>query len=417
MPLGYGLDVRKLVPYPKEAERVCRIFSLYVQVGCVSKLAAQLDREKVRSKAWTTRAGARLGGVPFARGALYSLLRNRLYIGEIRHHDLWYPGEHKGIVDRELWNKVQAQLDRNLKTCRKRAREKASSLLTGLVEDAAGNRFTPSFTIKRGRRYRYYVSQPAIKNPGYPSTATTRLPAFELEEQVAGKIVAFLKSDGEVFDGLNADGASPALAGKLVTAAKRLAARLPSLPVDDLRDLIASFLQRVIVQEANIEIMLSRKGLRRLLENDGKILMDNLQGRRTPIDSNDLIHLTIEAKRKRCGGEVHLVVPPHSSVSAATPKPPLIKAVARAHGWYEKMLRGNTINMRSLAGQAGLTERYVGKVFACAFLAPDIIEAILEGRQPRDLTFAKLCQHVPLSWTDQRRQFGFPRNPVANFTK
>jgi hypothetical protein len=121
-----------------------------------------------------------------------------------------------------------------------------------------------------------------------------------------------------------------------------------------------------------------------------------------------LIRLTIEAKRKRCGGEVHLVVPPHSSVSATTPKAPLIKAVARAHGWYEKMLRGDTINMRSLAGQAGLTERYVGKVFACAFLAPEIVEAILEGRQPRDLTFAKLSEHIPLSWSDQRRQFGFP---------
>jgi DNA invertase Pin-like site-specific DNA recombinase len=408
VPLGYDLDGRKLSPSPKEAERVAAIFSLYLKVGCVSKLAAQLDRDKVRSKAWTTRAGARLGGGRFARGALYALLRNRLYVGEIRHREHWYPGEHKGIVDRGLWNKVQAQLDRNLKTRRQRARQQASSLLTGLIEDAAGNRFTPSFTIKRGRRYRYYVSQQAIKNPGASSTATTRFPASELEEQVVVKIVAFLKSDGAVYDGLNADGERPALTRRLVTAAKGLAARFPSLTADDLRDLIGSFLQRVILQESNIEILLGRRELRRLLENDGKTLVDNLPGRRIRVDPNDLIRLTIEAKRKRCGGEVHLVVPPHSSVSAATPKPPLIKAVARAHGWYEKMLRGDTINMRSLAGQAGLTERYVGKVFACAFLAPEIVEAILEGRQPLDLTFAKLSQHIPLSWSDQRRQFGFP---------
>jgi len=84
-------------------------------------------------------------------------------------------------------------------------------------------------------------------------------------------------------------------------------------------------------------------------------------------------------------------------------------AIARAHGWYEKVVQGIACNMRSLARQAGLTERYVGKVFGCAFLAPDIIESILEGRQTHDLNFEKLCQHVPLSWTEQRGQFGFPQ--------
>jgi site-specific DNA recombinase len=87
----------------------------------------------------------------------------------------------------------------------------------------------------------------------------------------------------------------------------------------------------------------------------------------------------------------------------------LIKAIARAHGWYEKVVQGNAFDMRSLARHVGLTERYIGKVFGCAFLAPDIIESILEGRQPHDLNFEKLCQHVPLSWTEQRDQFGFPQ--------
>jgi site-specific DNA recombinase len=163
VPLGYDLDRRKLVPNTKESVLVCNIFSAYLKVGCVSKLAVQLDQEKVRSKVWVTRTGVRLGGVAFARGALYSLLRNRLYIGEIPHRDQWYRGEHKGIVPHDLWDKVQAQLNSNLQTRRKCIREQASSLLTGLVEDAAGNRFTPSFTIRRGRHYRYYVSQLAIK--------------------------------------------------------------------------------------------------------------------------------------------------------------------------------------------------------------------------------------------------------------
>jgi site-specific DNA recombinase len=152
VPFGYDLEGRKLVPNSKESDLVCKILSLYLEVGCVSKLAVRLDRDKIRSKAWVTRTGARLGGVAFARGALYALLRNRLYIGEIRHRDQWYPGEHKSIVPRDLWDKVQAQLNSNLQTHRNRVKEQASSLLTGLVEDAAGNRFTPSFTIRRGRR-------------------------------------------------------------------------------------------------------------------------------------------------------------------------------------------------------------------------------------------------------------------------
>jgi site-specific DNA recombinase len=83
----------------------------------------------------------------------------------------------------------------------------------------------------------------------------------------------------------------------------------------------------------------------------------------------------------------------------------LIKALARAHGWYEKVIQGKAFDMRSLARDAGLTERYFGKVFRCAFLAPDIVEAILAGRQPHDLNFEKLCHDIPVHWVEQRERF------------
>src|SRR5579872_1180164 len=413
VPLGYDLNGRKLVPNVKESDLVCKIFSLYLKLGCVSKLAVQLGRDNVRSKVWVTRTGARLGGVAFARGALYALLRNRLYLGEVRHRENWYPGEHKGVVPRDLWDKVQAQLDSNLRARRKRIRDQASSLLTGLVEDGAGNRFTPSFTIKRGRRYRYYVSQLAIKNLENDHHGPIRIPALELEGRVIEKLLAFLKSESEVFDRLGEEGESPAISRNLVAAAKKFAFRLPGLPPNDLRDLLAAVLPRVVVQENNIQVVISRKELRHSLENSGKLLAANLSGgRRVGMDTNDLIVLTIEAKRKRCGGEVHLVVPPDSDVSVRHPKPSLVKAVARARGWYEKVIQGDAVDMRSLAQHAGLTERYVAKVFGCALLGPDIIESILEGRQPEDLTFKKLCQDVPLSWIEQRAQLGFPQNSM-----
>jgi site-specific DNA recombinase len=120
------------------------------------------------------------------------------------------------------------------------------------------------------------------------------------------------------------------------------------------------------------------------------------------------IPLVRSPKLKRSGGEVHLVIPPNLiQKSSQQTNPVLMKAVARGRVWYERVLEGKSSDQRSLTLHAGVTERYVGLVFGCAFLAPDIVEAILEGRQPRELTFKKLCSNIPLSWAEQRRQFGF----------
>jgi site-specific DNA recombinase len=408
VPVGYDLEGRKLVPNPKEAQLVSKIFSLYIQLGCVRRLAEQLDREKIRSKVWTTRTGVRLGGVSFARGALYALLRNRLYIGEIRHRDKWYSGEHKGIVPLELWQKVRSQLDSNLKARRKRAREQASSLLTGLVEDTLGNRFTPSFTVRRGRRYRYYVSQEVVQRPGENYIGVARLPAHELECRVVERLARFLKSDSELFDLLEIDGQTPAKVREKVTEAKRVAERFSALCSDDLRDLLSSFLRRVVIGEDQIQFMVSRFYLCQLLKNRGNEIANKPIMERKLTDTSDLITLTIEARMKRYGGVTHIVVPPNPTIeSISKTKPPLLKALARAHSWYEMVLEGKALDQRALARHAGMTERYVGKVFECAFLSPDIVESILQGRQPDDLTFAKLTNKIPLSWAEQRRQFGF----------
>ena len=348
----------------------------------------------------------------FVRGALYTLLRNRLYIGEIRHREKWYPGEHKGIIPLELWQRVQSQLESNLKARRKRARECASSLLTGLIEDAQGNRFTPSFTIRRGRRYRYYVSQAVVQHPGEEYAGVTRLPAHEIENRVVERLVRFLKSDADLFDKLELDGQTPAKLREQANRAKKLADRLSSLPSVDLRGLLCSFLQRVVIGEERLQLKIGRNDLCQSLKNGGRAIASNPKEVRKPVDPGDLICLSIEARMKRYGGVVHLVVPPNAATTAASKtKPSLLKALARAHSWYASVLEGNALDQRSLARHVGLTERYVGKVFPCAFLAPDIVESILEGRQPDDLTFARLCTDTPLSWTEQRRQFGFPPVP------
>jgi hypothetical protein len=307
---------------------------------------------------------------------------------------------------------VQARLESNLKARHTRATDRASSLLTGFIEDAAGNRLTPSFTINHGRRYRYYVSQAVVQNPGQKQDGVARFPAHEVETRVVERIVRFLNSDADLFDQMGAEGLTPARLREQATGAKKLAAKLSSLPLAELGDLLLQFLHCVVVGEEQILVTMSRQKLRELLKNGAKTITDNLSGKGNPVDSSELISLSIEAQMKRYGGVVHVIVAPNPTTAPTSKtKPSLLKALARANAWYELVLEGKALDQRALARKAGMTERYVGKVFPCAFLAPDIVESILEGQQPDDLTFAKLSGGIPLSWADQRRQFGFPSIP------
>jgi site-specific DNA recombinase len=409
IPLGYDVAGRKLVPNPKEVPIVNRIFYLYLKLGCVKRLAAQLRRENIRSKSWMTKKGNHRGGLALARGTLYYLLKNRVYIGETRHRDRWYPGEHESIVSRDVWDQVQARLASNLRTHRHRVREAASSLLTGMIQDAHGNRFTPSFTVKNGRRYRYYVCEVSHNKQRHGSF---RLPAHELEGLITGRIISLLKSEADLFNDFGGDGKSPAVLRTLMGNANKLAEKWPTFHENQRRDLLAVFLERVVIHEQQIEVRIGKDDLRSLLESGNSFDSAEPLAKRKTRDRSELICLTIEAKRKHHGGEVHMVILPNSAPSVRHPKLSLIKAVARGRSWYERVLDGRNPGLGSLAKQVKLEPRYVRKVLAFAFLAPDIIESILDGRQPLNLGFAKLYDNIPFSWSEQRRRFGFP--PVAN---
>jgi len=157
VPLGYDVKDRKLVVNLDDAKMVVRLFKLYLELRCVSKLKARLDQEGIKSKSRTSAAGNQLGGTWYCRGALYQILKSRIYLGEIPHRGQNHPGEHAAIVPRELWDRVQAQLKSDHQGRRNGLKANSPSLLVGLLQDAEGNRFTPCHTTKNGRRYRYYV--------------------------------------------------------------------------------------------------------------------------------------------------------------------------------------------------------------------------------------------------------------------
>jgi site-specific DNA recombinase len=214
-------------------------------------------------------------------------------------------------ASRELWDRVQAKLNSNLQTRHTRVRERASSLLTGLLYDSRANRFTPSFTIKSGRRYRYYVSQVAIKNPASQHKGPLRLPAHEIESWVTERLRSFLNSDADVFEELGIRGETPATLQRLVTAARELAERWAELRSGELRGLVRCIVKKVIVREDSMELLVSRKNLRRVLETGQSLISDDERKEGT-VDEADSLHLTVQAKLNRCGGELHLVVPPNS---------------------------------------------------------------------------------------------------------
>ena len=122
--------------------------------------------------------------------------------------------------------------------------------------------------------------------------------------------------------------------------------------------------------------------------------------------------MTVSAALKRCGWEVRLVVPsgPGAEISKR-PSLPLIKAIARVHRWPERLMRGDLKGRGSVAQLTKASQRYARCVLPLAFLAPDIVEAILEGHQPADLSVQKMLRNLSLSWAEQRKRLGFAVAP------
>ena len=402
-PLGYDLRERKLIVNPKEAQLVCDLYRLYLELGCVSKLKTHLDREGIKSKVRVSAAGNRSGGSSYSRGALYEILKNRIYRGEIAHRNQVYPGEHEAIVPQELWDRVQVQLRSDNQGRRTGVRATSPSLLVGLLQDAQNRPFVPSHTVKNGRRYRYYVCQPATDDSGGRDTRPVRLPAYEIESLVLVRLRALLQSDHEVMDQLGLPTDTPALTQQLVTAPRNLSGQWLSASPGKIHESVRRVIKRVVVHQEKVELYVSRPELRDVLVKDRSTSSSRCRG-------DDLFLLETMAKLKRCGGEVRLVLPPNSKGEIpGRAAPALLKAIARADDWRERIMSGSAQDQRSIAQQTGLDECYVGRVLECTFLALDIVEAILDGRQPHDLTLQKLWRDLPTNWIEQRKRLGFQR--------
>ena len=108
-----------------------------------------------------SRSGRTTGGVLISRGHLYWILSNPIYVGRLRHKGQTHGGLHSGIVDVEIWERVQQRLASQTQT-RRASQLDDHSFLVGKLYDDRGSRMGASHASKGGRRWRYYVSRAAL---------------------------------------------------------------------------------------------------------------------------------------------------------------------------------------------------------------------------------------------------------------
>ena len=201
-PLGYDTKDRKITVNENEADSVRTIFQSYLKLGSLNLLMVDLRKRGIVTKLRTLKTGHTVGGIPFTRGSLAYLLRNRFYLGEVAFKGETLAGEQPAIVDRDLFDAVQAKLDEQVNN-HKVSRTKSEALLLGRIFDDRGHRMTPSHVRKGGIKYRYYISSALLQGRAKQAGTVSRIPADEIEALVAKSVRDHLDESTEI------DGRSP----------------------------------------------------------------------------------------------------------------------------------------------------------------------------------------------------------------
>ena len=422
-PLGYdGID-RKLVVNEAEAETVRLICRCYLEAGSVTELKRRLDGEGIVSKRRTFEDGRTAGGVSFSRGAIYQILRNRLYRGEIAHRGEVHNGNHEPIVDRDLWDAVQARLvDQSQRARGSTSQPTNGALLAGILFDGTGNRMTPTYSAKGKRRYHYYVSAPMVRGG---KGEGIRVPAHDLEALVRKAIAAHLRDPawlGQLYrEGAPRDARASAA---LIQAGARLAAavetsdeanRRHGVGIDaNERDavepdhhsndgssgILPPLIERVTISRDTVSIALSRAALiNALIESGARIEPESAHEE----DARPLM-IDVPAQPLRCGKQVRLIVG-DVSTKRRSPDPKLIRLIADANRWFEYLRTGRVATIAEIAARDRQQVSHVSRTLPLAFLAPDLIEIILDGRHPPTLIVERLKERrkpLPMDHSEQR---------------
>ena len=391
-PLGYELRERRLVVNPAEAETVRAIFRRYLKLGCVQRLQSDLVRRGIVSKVRVARNGTRSGGKPFSRGALYALLANPTYIGEIRHKHDRHPGQHEALMERALWERVHERLhDQAARRGGQRPRHAAPSPLAGKLFDEDGEPLYVQGTAKGARHYRYYVSRGLVHGSKEHSERGWRLPAPELERAVRAVAEHLLADRAALAEAAEGAGLDASRLPAIFTAAQAWSDRLRV--ATDAAPVLAQLTDRVDLTPEGLRVSLT--------------MPPASGGEGTAAASNGLVLMRCAPLHiRRRGLEMRLVLDdtaPPSHVDQT-----LLKTVARAYRWADELLSGRAASVGEIARRERVSDRYVWRLIRVGFLAPTIVEAIVDGRQPEELTASALTQRLdlPALWHAQEQALG-----------
>jgi len=404
--LGYDVRDRKLVVSDKQALTVLHIFRRYVQLRSVRTLQAELGDAGIRSKRRILADGTPYGGQNLSRGALYLMLQNRIYRGEITHKGDAYPGEHPAIVDEALWEEVQAILAENRVKRAKGSDAKHPSLLVGIVFDENGERLTPTHAVKKGTRYRYYVSTSLITGKAKDCSTGRRVPAANLESLVIIRLRTFLADQGAILDAIRHNSADGAGQKRLVGRARQISEELTTQAPDETRATLMALLSRVNVRPDRVEINVRQRHLLELLQAPSP--HPTAPAGTPDRDSEDILTLTVKARLQRVGREMRMLVENADDQKSADPG--LLRIVARAYDIQERLMHDPDLTVYAVASQERVTANYIYRLLRLTSLAPDIVTAIVNGKSPPQLTAKKLMRltpQLPVNWVEQRALLGF----------
>jgi site-specific DNA recombinase len=350
VPLGYAVKERQIVVVEEDAALVRSIFQLYLELGSLNLLMKELRKRDLRTKVQQLKSGRTIGGIPFTRGPLSYLLRNRFFVGEIVYKGEVLPGPQPLILDRALFDAVQAKLAEQHNN-HVQSRLKSEALLVAKIYDDRGHRMSPSHSRNKGVRYRYYISLPLLDGRPEEAGSISRVPAAEIEYLVAHAVRCELAIERKVTE----------------------------------RELIDGYVARIEVQETEVLIDLREAG------PDAKTLRIPWQKR--------------PFKRRR-----ELLAPASGNRQDLRPiradaRARVVAALARARQWLDEILSGTANSIEEIAKREGCSPRKVNMRLSLAFLAPEIVKAAIEGRLPRGVGISRLSD-LPASWGEQFRQLG-----------
>ncbi len=390
VPLGYDVKDRKLIINDADAAIVRDLFRLYIELGSTRSVHEQATRRGFKTARRITKAGRCRGGHPLSRGHIDQILTSRVYIGDIPHKGQSYPGQHAAILDTATWEETQTIRKRKSAARRCKTNVKVPSLLGGLLYDAGGAPLTPTHAVKAGKRYRYYVSRTLITGDGAGNAKPVRLPAADMERLTLTAIAQWLKDAGSVIDALA--GLKPGQNSlELAEQAACFTERLTSMPPGEQANTFSKLCTRITVHDDHICIALNSKALL------NELGVNALAQKPPPLT------LKVPARLCRVGGESRILTPEDETRHLDGPDPAILRALARAHDWAQRLTSEQVHSITQMARQDGVGASYLTRILPLGFLAPEIVERLIRGEHSTALTAEKITRGkmMGLSWKGQ----------------